>query len=126
MNFIWILIGFKWKNTMFPTEAFRITSRDLGILRYIQNTCTFKFLNPLCDKEHEKNCTILFIHLRRYAYLVNIANFVISSNGIITQQLEIASVYIPFLNNSLIFQGIWFNVPPVSGLQHFKILLFGL
>jgi hypothetical protein len=39
---------------MFPLEAFRITSRDLAIPWYVQNTYTFKFISPLYVKEHEK------------------------------------------------------------------------
>jgi hypothetical protein len=53
---------------MFPMEAFRITSRDLEILRYIQNTCTLKFISHLCVKEHEKilyNTFYPFMYLRR-------------------------------------------------------------
>lgn len=53
---------------MFPMEAFRITSRDVAILRYVQNTCEFKFISPLCVKEYEKNLYITFYpftYLRR-------------------------------------------------------------
>jgi hypothetical protein len=75
----------------------------------------------------KKFYTILFIHFSVYndKCIPQPKPFFVSSIKITTQQLEIAYILF-FFNNNPTFQLILFNAPPVSGLEHFKILPFGL